>query len=405
MDEHFQLLVQTLLLARLDLKRSWLTPTNWTLLNELDSIKKSHQQLHSGHPESQKHCPFDISGLSLLPALQKATAEDTQVTRESMKEILDIFKDHFNSSLSIASSRESYCSNGRLKFTAAEDGLLLLGIEQYGTKNWSAIRKHYLPTKSETQIFNRYKNMSAKRAQNNPIKEFKEAKSVPLTEAEQKALKEGIHFYGHQWDLISKHYLPHKRPSILKYWFEKSQQKPDKPSKPKAEPKPLLTAPVLPNQPVPLVASSSAIQGRRRGRPPKPVHKINENFLKTEYASLSQPELPKVVEESDSPALPLKTPEPPPVPSAAGSPVSGEKTSAAVSSPEPQQDTEQQQQPSTSWSRDEDRHILTLAKLKGPSKATWDELVQSGSVPKTGEEIAERYITLVHLYEQLMSQQ
>ena len=57
-----------------------------------------------------------------------------------------------------------------MKFTPAEDRLLAIGLEKFGTRGFNDIQKHILPTKSITQLFNRYKNMSSSRAINNPLK-------------------------------------------------------------------------------------------------------------------------------------------------------------------------------------------------------------------------------------------
>lgn len=58
------------------------------------------------------------------------------------------------------------------RFYNFEDGLLLLGLKKYGLGSWEAIQSNLLPGRTARQIQNRYKNLSCRRAPNNPIKVY-----------------------------------------------------------------------------------------------------------------------------------------------------------------------------------------------------------------------------------------
>jgi hypothetical protein len=57
----------------------------------------------------------------------------------------------------------------RVKFTAAEDNLMALGMVHYD-KKWSVIQSKILPSKTLKQLQIRYKNLCSARAPDNPVK-------------------------------------------------------------------------------------------------------------------------------------------------------------------------------------------------------------------------------------------
>lgn len=64
------------------------------------------------------------------------------------------------------------------KFFQCEDNLLALGLAQYN-RDWSSIKRHYLPVKTLQQIRIRRKNLCAKRAPENVVKYFNQNKVLP----------------------------------------------------------------------------------------------------------------------------------------------------------------------------------------------------------------------------------
>ncbi|KAJ0963192.1 hypothetical protein J5N97_028314 [Dioscorea zingiberensis] len=102
----------------------------------------------------------------------------------------------------------------RVLFTDAEDRLLATGIMNYNN-DWAAIRQHYLPCKTEHQIFVRQKNRSSSKAQENPIKAVRRMKASPLTPDEQARIYEGLKVFKHDWLSVWKFFVPHRDPSLL----------------------------------------------------------------------------------------------------------------------------------------------------------------------------------------------
>lgn len=102
----------------------------------------------------------------------------------------------------------------RVLFTDAEDRLLAMGIMKYNN-DWASIRRHYLPCKTDHQIFVRQKNRSSSKAQENPIKAVRRMKASPLTPDEQARIYEGLKVFKHDWLSVWKFFVPHRDPSLL----------------------------------------------------------------------------------------------------------------------------------------------------------------------------------------------
>eukprot|EP01102_Stenamoeba_stenopodia_P016568 TRINITY_DN5803_c0_g3_i1.p1 TRINITY_DN5803_c0_g3~~TRINITY_DN5803_c0_g3_i1.p1 ORF type:complete len:454 (-),score=113.22 TRINITY_DN5803_c0_g3_i1:45-1406(-) len=173
-------------------------------MNELETYKEG--------------CPltvlFNISGLELLPQLKEKSEEKGLTAAEMVAQSLKIFEGKFDPEIGIKSLSSS-CA--RLNFTPAEDSLLLRGLEEFGHGCWGKIQQYYLPSKNIAQIANRYKNMTAKRAPDNPFKAFK------LNGGEREELvllEQGVSLYGHKnFDIISARLLPKRTPQELqKMW-------------------------------------------------------------------------------------------------------------------------------------------------------------------------------------------
>jgi hypothetical protein len=101
-------------------------------------------------------------------------------------------------------------------FLPVEDRLLLLGLGRFGLGNWEKIQSYMLPTRTAKQLYNRYKNLTSRCAPMNPIKDFLAEAMKPLSRAEEELLLQGIRTYGDDWVSISRRFLPHRPPSVLR---------------------------------------------------------------------------------------------------------------------------------------------------------------------------------------------
>ena len=251
--DHFQLLVHVFLLSRVQSFQKGLTdcPAQvgcWDLLRDLyqktlDSNAK-YQAAITPTPnsltivnKSVRKPVYDIPGIDMLPNLYNFALIDQQPSLGSLNAMLALFKPFFNTRYTInihsftdeANKKEGKVKGpvappSRLKFTPAEDSLLAIGLEKFGSSKWNLIKQYLLPTKTESQIMNRYKNRSSKSAEENPIKAYKISKNTPLSNEEIQLLYEGIRYYGFQWDLIASKLLPHRQSSVLAKAYRRLQK-------------------------------------------------------------------------------------------------------------------------------------------------------------------------------------
>lgn len=101
-------------------------------------------------------------------------------------------------------------------FLPVEDRLMIVGLKRYGLENWEKIQAHLLPTRTAKQLWNRYKNLTTRRAPENLVKAFAEEAMKPLSKIEEGLLMQGVRTYGDDWSSISTRFLPHRPPSILR---------------------------------------------------------------------------------------------------------------------------------------------------------------------------------------------
>lgn len=112
---------------------------------------------------------------------------------------------------------------GRCRFFPAEDDLLLIGLKRYCT-NWDRIANKLIPSKTPKQLYVRYKNLTNRRATQNPVKDFHLALSAPLSDEEQQLLYRGVHHLGKDFVAISRTLLPYRTPAVLRrLWLELDQ--------------------------------------------------------------------------------------------------------------------------------------------------------------------------------------
>eukprot|EP00002_Diphylleia_rotans_P020594 TRINITY_DN3994_c0_g2_i1.p1 TRINITY_DN3994_c0_g2~~TRINITY_DN3994_c0_g2_i1.p1 ORF type:complete len:1432 (+),score=253.95 TRINITY_DN3994_c0_g2_i1:90-4385(+) len=132
--------------------------------------------------------------------------------------IIKRYEGHFAPYLAITRIQTNSKSCTRLKFTSAEDELLLHGLNLYST-NWEAIQLNLLPAKSIPQITHRFKNQTSRRAPDNPIKRFKEQQTLVLSDAEIALLRQAVAEYGPSWDKICQEYFPsYSAYQLKRYW-------------------------------------------------------------------------------------------------------------------------------------------------------------------------------------------
>jgi hypothetical protein len=82
-----------------------------------------------------------------------------------------------------------------------------------------------LPSKNPSQIKNRYKNLISNRnSDKNPIKIYHLSKKSNFNENEINLIKDGVKKFGFKWNLISKEFLPNRKPNLIsKIWFDQIQ--------------------------------------------------------------------------------------------------------------------------------------------------------------------------------------
>eukprot|EP01089_Gocevia_fonbrunei_P015419 TRINITY_DN4506_c0_g2_i1.p1 TRINITY_DN4506_c0_g2~~TRINITY_DN4506_c0_g2_i1.p1 ORF type:complete len:824 (+),score=155.57 TRINITY_DN4506_c0_g2_i1:72-2543(+) len=270
LSEHFQLLIQVLLLALQDEEEVAQVDPTWKILIELQKQKDQinsrlgnkspdiSMDVNSTHANNEndivndtlsddrngkvgekvkytgtaKDNIYEVPGIDLLDKFCSMVNESPNPSAIA-PEALKLFGPTFSTYLKIAitSSR-----NSRLNFTPSEDKLLALGLERHGTKGFELIQQKLLPTKTTKQLINRYKNRTCSRAAWNPLKAYKQAstlaRTAPLNEVEIALLEKGIAMYGYNWDMISLQFLPHRRGSVLsRLWRTLQKQTRKKTSK------------------------------------------------------------------------------------------------------------------------------------------------------------------------------
>ncbi len=179
------------------------------------------------------------SSISSIPF--KLKGQDTNAEGKFSKSfwhILSIFGDPFNHKYSLL---QKYCPDALVdnqsgyepktlqgrrfdSFLAIEDRLLLLGLCRYGLGNWEKIQAQFLPTRTARQLYFRYKNMTSRRVQPNPIKDFAAEATRAFSDVEAELLKQGIRTYGGDWGSISSHFLPNRPAPVLKHmWMTRKE--------------------------------------------------------------------------------------------------------------------------------------------------------------------------------------
>jgi hypothetical protein len=121
----------------------------------------------------------------------------------------------------------------RLVFFESEDNLFYMGLKRYGACNLDIIQKRYLPSKTVKQLNTRLKNLTCRRAADNPIKQY--CLEIPrrLTKQQMQELVECVAMMGLDFEKISKLRFPKfpspiLRTSYLMYKSAKGIKRKDK---------------------------------------------------------------------------------------------------------------------------------------------------------------------------------
>ena len=113
-------------------------------------------------------------------------------------------------------------------FCDAEECLLALGIEQYGMTQMSKIVEQFLPTKTEAQLKNRWKNAIKDRKSKgrcpdkpNVLRSLNAVIHLPLANEEKELLLHGVRELQTNWIGIAQRYMPYRPQTVLKQaWKE-----------------------------------------------------------------------------------------------------------------------------------------------------------------------------------------
>lgn len=217
---HFQQLLQMIILTKEESSKPQILDSTIQLFNDW---KTTYEVRKKTFEDSKSTSILDIPQMSLLVSSKKSNIPFSSLdfTKETLRTFEPYFFLHLKPNLNSISS-----SQLKQKFTPAEDRLLLIGLFRYGIA-WEQIKKEYFPTKTSLQLKNRYKNMNHNPS-DNLFKHYQQQRKVPLTLEETNLLIKGALNFGLNFELISKHLLPQKYPSILRYWYQSLPQPPIK---------------------------------------------------------------------------------------------------------------------------------------------------------------------------------
>jgi hypothetical protein len=187
------------------------------------------------------HSVYDFQGFELLDSFLKSiqnTSSEIVSSPNFLKIVLSPFLDkgYFDPAIMEIDWNKKLKTN---TFTSAEDRLLAMGLERFGTQDWEMIQKYYLPTKNVKQLTNRYKNMSSVRGgSENPIKLFSKSKKQ----------KDVNSFIAPDWDLKIGNPFPPiaggETTKKRKNWVENTDQWKPLRLNPELQPKEVLPLPV-----------------------------------------------------------------------------------------------------------------------------------------------------------------
>ncbi|KAJ1918149.1 hypothetical protein H4219_002790 [Mycoemilia scoparia] len=114
----------------------------------------------------------------------------------------------------------------RIHFMTGEDDLLLRGLQLFGFEDTSSMCAHLLPCKTNPQLRNRINNLRARRAPQNPVKDFCLRRITPFTLEEEEILRVGVMVYGDEFKQINREFLQARPTFAIKRVWDHIRQPP-----------------------------------------------------------------------------------------------------------------------------------------------------------------------------------
>ncbi|XP_064390230.1 GON-4-like protein [Halichondria panicea] len=206
--QHFQLLMQTLLLCRCEPSLLLLSQVANQAIDELHIWSEGAWQ---GTHSAVWYIPDMSGGIELIQQLESIGNEQpvtmaassrprTSIPYIAQEKLMTTPLFWTDPSLlpavGFAPMTEGK-STPPSSFSSAEDCLLVFGMDHYGSAAWQDIRTNLLPVKTIKQLQLRVKNQCSKRTGNNVVKHYKKTKQlkIPFSQAEEKALPHWVTLY------------------------------------------------------------------------------------------------------------------------------------------------------------------------------------------------------------------
>lgn len=189
LQQHFQLLVQTFLLSRYEPSLMFIAQLCNKALNEIidqcispngiipiwsiPHLEQGRELINQLDPATSSH-PWVESSRHMIPE----PVTNILMSYELFWDFPHLLPTTGFAPLSTNSTSESSSQN-RVKFTPAEDNLLVLGLDRY-ENNWQSIIANLLPTKTAKQLQIHVKNLRSSRTADNVVKHYYKTKEVKI---------------------------------------------------------------------------------------------------------------------------------------------------------------------------------------------------------------------------------
>ncbi|KAJ2789583.1 hypothetical protein H4R20_007156 [Coemansia guatemalensis] len=111
----------------------------------------------------------------------------------------------------------------RIHFLESEDTLLFRGLRLFGLEDVASMRVHMMPCKTASQLRNRINNLRARRAPQNPVKEYCLRTITPITLEEEEILRVGTEVFGDEFRQMNQNFLVNRPLLALTHWSPRPQ--------------------------------------------------------------------------------------------------------------------------------------------------------------------------------------
>ncbi|KAJ2077694.1 hypothetical protein H4R24_004976 [Coemansia sp. RSA 988] len=111
----------------------------------------------------------------------------------------------------------------RIHFLESEDTLLFRGLRLFGLEDVASMRVHMMPCKTASQLRNRINNLRARRAPQNPVKEYCLRTITPITLEEEEILRVGTEAFGEEFRQMNQNFLVNRPLLALTHWSPRPQ--------------------------------------------------------------------------------------------------------------------------------------------------------------------------------------